>query len=69
MAEPNDMSVDRREFLKGVAAGAAGAAGPVTANAHAAHQCVDLNVASCLLKPFDLDTLFACVAAHSRVLS
>ena len=36
MAEPNDMSVDRREFLKGVAAGAAGAAGPVTANAHAA---------------------------------
>ena len=36
MAEPNDMSVDRREFLKGVAAGAAGAAGPVAANAHAA---------------------------------
>jgi nitrile hydratase len=36
MAEPNDMSVDRREFLKGVAAGAAGAAGSATDNAHAA---------------------------------
>jgi len=41
----------------------------MTANAHAAHPWVDVNVASCLLKPFDLDTLFACVAAHRRVLS
>jgi nitrile hydratase len=34
MPEPEDTSVDRRGFLKGVAAGAAGAAAPVTAHAH-----------------------------------
>jgi nitrile hydratase len=34
MAEPGDTSVDRREFLKGVTAGAAGAAAPATMHAH-----------------------------------
>jgi nitrile hydratase subunit alpha len=34
MAEPPDTSVDRRGFLRGVAAGAAGAAAPMSAHAH-----------------------------------
>ena len=34
MAEPEDTAVDRRAFLKGVAAGAAGAAAPASAGAH-----------------------------------
>ncbi len=34
---------------------------------HEAHQLDDLNVAFCLLKPFDLPELFACVAACIRV--
>lgn len=34
MAEPGDTSVDRREFLKGVATGAAGAATPGSVSAH-----------------------------------
>jgi nitrile hydratase subunit alpha len=33
MAEPGDISVDRRAFLRGIAAGAAGAATPLTADA------------------------------------
>jgi DNA-binding response OmpR family regulator len=37
------------------------------ADAQEARQLDDLNVAFCLMKPFDLDTLFACVAAYIRI--
>jgi two-component system, OmpR family, response regulator len=37
------------------------------ANDQEARQLDNLNVAFCLLKPFDLTELFACVAAYIRV--
>jgi len=40
----------------------------MTADAHAAGQFADMNVAFCLVKPFDLDALFTCVATYIRVL-
>jgi DNA-binding response OmpR family regulator len=39
----------------------------MSTDTQAVHQLDDLNIAFCLMKPFELIALFACVAAYIRV--